>query len=135
MLATPEVDELVREARAGRENAVASFSGFRVGAAVRVADGTIVRGCNIENSTYGLTVCAERVAVFAALAAGHRTFDAVAVVSQSEQPATPCGACRQILWEFCGNVPVVVSNLDGTTRQFMLADLFPEPFDFRLEES
>lgn len=134
-LAAAEVDELVRQAQAGRENAVAPFSGFRVGAAVRVADGTIVRGCNIENSTYGLTVCAERVAVFAALAAGHRKFDAVSVVSQSEQPATPCGACRQILWEFCGNVPVILSNLDGERRQFMLAELFPEPFDFRLEES
>jgi len=134
MMSPEERADLIREARAARENAVATFSGFRVGAAIRTKDGTIFRGCNVENCTYGLTLCAERVAIFAAMAAGHREFDAVAVVTQSDKPSTPCGACRQILWEFCGDIPVVLANMDGDIREFRLASLYPAPFDLRPED-
>ncbi|HEX9491922.1 MAG TPA: cytidine deaminase, partial [Thermoanaerobaculia bacterium] len=89
---------LVDEAKAARENAVAPFSKFKVGAALRTKSGKIYRGCNVENCTYGLTVCAERVALLTALAAGEREFNAIAVVTQSEEPGTPCGPCRQLMW-------------------------------------
>ena len=100
--------QLLDAARTVRENAVATFSGFKVGAALLTEDGKIVTGCNIENATYGLTVCAERVAMFKALSEGHRRFVAVAVVADTDSPTPPCGACRQILWEFGGDLEVVL---------------------------
>jgi cytidine deaminase len=127
----PHSDRLVEAARRAREHAVADYSGFRVGAALETADGTIVTGCNIENATYGLTVCAERVAMFKALSEGHRAFLAVAVVADTEAPSSPCGACRQILWEFAGDIPVTLANLREITGQHQLADLLPYPFDRR----
>jgi cytidine deaminase len=127
-------DALVDAARQARERAVADFSGFRVGAALETADGTIVSGCNIENATYGLTVCAERVAMFKALSDGHRTFRRVAVVADTESPTPPCGACRQILWEFAGDIEVTLANLQETTARHRLSDLLPHPFDKRLLE-
>jgi cytidine deaminase len=129
-MSTP--DALVDAARQAREQAVADFSGFRVGAALETADGTIVSGCNIENATYGLTVCAERVAMFKALSDGHRTFRRVAVVADTESPTPPCGACRQILWEFAGDIEVTLANLQATTARHRLGDLLPHPFDKRL---
>ncbi len=102
----PDRDRLVAAARAAREHAVAGFSGFKVGAALETADGTIVTGCNVENATYGLTICAERVAMFKALSEGHRSFRSVAVVADTADPTPPCGACRQILWEFGGDLEV-----------------------------
>lgn len=125
-------DALVEAARRAREHAVADFSGFRVGAALETAAGAIVRGCNVENATYGLTICAERVAVFKALSDGHRAFRRIAVVADTGSPTPPCGACRQILWEFAGNIEVVLADLDRVTATFMLADLLPHPFDKRL---
>jgi cytidine deaminase len=125
-------DALVDAARQAREQAMADFSGFRVGAALETADGTIVSGCNIENATYGLTVCAERVAMFKALSDGHRTFRRVAVVADTESPTPPCGACRQILWEFAGDIEVTLANLQATTARHRLGDLLPHPFDKRL---
>ena len=95
---------LVEAARRARERAVAPFSTFKVGAALEAADGTIITGCNIENATYGLTICAERVAMFKALSEGHRTFTRIAIVADTEAPTPPCGACRQILWEFGGDL-------------------------------
>ncbi|HUJ15434.1 MAG TPA: cytidine deaminase [Thermoanaerobaculia bacterium] len=125
--------DLITEAKAARENAVAPFSKFKVGAALRTKAGTIYRGCNVENCTYGLTVCAERVALLSALAAGDREFDAIAVVTQSDEPSTPCGPCRQLMWEYCGNIDVTLSNLAGQKIEYKLADLFPHPFSFCIE--
>jgi cytidine deaminase len=108
---------------------VARFSGFAVGAALEAGDGSVHTGCNVENASYGLSMCAERVALFKALSEGAREFRRIAIVSQSETPATPCGACRQLLWEFCGDIEVVLSNLDGVTETIRLATLVPRPFD------
>jgi len=123
---------LVSAAKAARENAVASFSGFKVGAALETADGVIVAGCNVENATYGLTICAERVAVFKALSEGHRKFRRVLVVADTDRLTPPCGACRQILWEFGGNLEVILVNLAGAEEHHQLKDLLPLPFDASL---
>jgi len=124
--------ELVAAARRARRHAHARFSGFKVGAALETADGTIVTGCNVENASYGLTICAERVAMFKALSEGHRRFRRVAVVADTQAPTPPCGACRQILWEFGGDLEVVIANLRRELARHQLADLFPLPFDGRL---
>jgi len=121
---------LVEAATKYRANAVSRRSGFSVGAAIEDQNGRIWGGCNIENSTYGLTVCAERVAIWKALSEGVRRFCAVAVVTGADEPTPPCGACRQILWEFAGDVPVVMANEAGRKKHFRLSELFPEPFDF-----
>lgn len=126
------VEVLVKAARAARQHAQAAYSGFRVGAALESADGTIFTGCNIENATYGLTVCAERVAMFKALSEGHRRFRRVAVVADTEAPTPPCGACRQILWEFGGDLEVTLANLARTAETYRVSDLLPLPFDRRL---
>ena len=122
---------LIEAARTVRLNAQARFSGFKVGAALETEDGAIITGCNVENATYGLTVCAERVAVFKALSEGHARFRRVAVVADASTPTPPCGACRQILWEFAGNVEVILANLTEETGRYQLGDLFPLPFDGR----
>lgn len=122
--------DLIAEATAARENASAPFSRFKVGAALRTAGGKVYRGCNVENSTYGLTVCAERVALLTAIAAGERKFTAIAVVTQSEEPSSPCGPCRQLMWEYCGDIDVTLANLTGQSEQMKLATLFPRPFNF-----
>ena len=124
-------DALVNAARAARVHAVARFSGFKVGAALQTPDGTIITGCNVENATYGLTVCAERVAMFKALSEGHREFVAVAVVADTNDPTPPCGACRQILWEFGGDLEVILADTTQETGRYRLAELFPLPFDGR----
>src|SRR6476661_7089405 len=125
----PDKDRLVAAARAARENAVAAFSGCKVGAALETADGTIISGCNVENATYGLTVCAERIAIFKALSEGERGFDAISVVTDTDTLTPPCGACRQLIWEFCGDIPVILANLKGKTETIQMRDLFPKPFD------
>ncbi len=125
-------DELVASARVARERALADYSGFKVGAALETADGEIITGCNIENATYGLTICAERVAMFKALSEGHRQFRRIAVVADSNSPTPPCGPCRQILWEFAGDIEVVLANLESVTAIHRLSDLLPHPFDRRL---
>lgn len=124
--------ELIAAARDARLNAHAEFSQFKVGAALETADGTIVAGCNIENATYGLTICAERVAMFKALSEGHRQFRRVVVVADTDAPTPPCGACRQILWEFGGDLEVILANLKKETGRHQLSDLLPIPFDARL---
>lgn len=120
---------LIAAARASRENAHAAFSNFRVGAAVRAKSGRIFGGCNIENATYGLTLCAERVAIFKAISEGERGFEAIAVVTDTDKLTPPCGACRQIIWEFCGDVEVVLANLKGSVETYQMSALFPKPFD------
>lgn len=122
-------DPLVEAAIRARENAHAPFSGFRVGAAVEDEGGRIYTGCNVENATYGLTVCAERVAIFKAISEGARQFRRVAVVADTETLTPPCGACRQILWEFCGDVEIVLANLGGKTETLRLGAVFPRAFD------
>jgi cytidine deaminase len=123
---------LVAAARTARENAVATFSGFKVGAALETADGSVITGCNVENATYGLTICAERVAMFKALSEGHRQFTRIAIIADTEAPTPPCGACRQILWEFGGDLEVTLANLTGEKGTHRLKDLLPLPFDARL---
>jgi cytidine deaminase len=122
-------DPLLTAALAVREHAFAPYSKFKVGAALQDIDGRIHTGCNVENATYGLTVCAERVAVFKALSEGIRKFRRVAVAADTEILTPPCGACRQILWEFCGDVEIVLVNPRGKTETYQLKDLFPKPFD------
>ena len=122
-------DALVQAAIRVRERARAQFSGFRVGAAIEDNTGRIYTGCNVENATYGLTICAERVAVFKAVSDGAGPLRRVAVVTGTDKLTPPCGACRQILWEFCGNVEVTLANLTGQTETLMMSDLFPRPFD------
>jgi len=123
--------ELVGYAKQGRRRAHAPFSRFKVGAALRTTGGEIVTGCNIENASYGLTLCAERTAVFKAVSEGLKRFDAVAVVADSKTLAAPCGPCRQILWEFCGDIWVHMENLRGQRRTVRLSELLPMPFDRR----
>jgi len=121
--------ELLALARKARDFAHTPFSGFKVGAALRARDGQIVTGCNIENATYGLTLCAERVAIFKAVSEGIDRFDAIAIVSAAKRLTPPCGACRQVLWEFCGDIPVHIGDLRGRTRTLPMSELFPLPFD------
>ena len=128
----PSGSDLVGAARRAREHAAAAFSHFKVGAALETADGTVITGCNIENATYGLTICAERVAMFKALSEGYRAFTRIAIVADTEAPTPPCGACRQILWEFCGNLEILLANLQAEKGTHLLKDLLPLPFDARL---
>jgi len=114
---------------AARERAHAPFSGFKVGAAIQDEQGRIFTGCNIENASYGLTICAERTAVFKAVSEGAGKLKRVAVVADTEVLTPPCGACRQILWEFCGNAELILANLSGKQESMMLAEIFPRAFD------
>jgi cytidine deaminase len=122
-------DALSAAALAAREHAHAPFSQFRVGAALEDSSGRIHTGCNVENATYGLTICAERVAVFKAISEGARQFRRIAIAADTAIPTPPCGACRQILWEFCGDLEIILINLRGFRDELRLADLFPRPFD------
>lgn len=125
-------DDLVAAATRAREHASAPYSGFRIGAAVRARDGRLFTGCNVENASFGLTVCAERVALLKALSEGARGFDTIVVVADTVSPTPPCGACRQLLWEYCGDATLVLANLSGVTGEYHLGDLLPLPFDARL---
>jgi cytidine deaminase len=126
-----QLRDLARYARQARKRAHAPYSGFKVGAALRARGGEIVTGCNIENASYGLTLCAERVAVFKAVSEGIRRFDAIAVVADSPRPTAPCGPCRQIIWEFCGDIWVHMTGLEGGAVTRRMAELLPMPFDRR----
>lgn len=123
--------ELARLAMEARKRAHAPFSKFKVGAALRTKTGEVILGCNVESSSYGLTMCAERVAVFKAVSEGIKEFDAVAVVADSMRPTAPCGACRQILWEACGDIWVHLVDLRGKTVTRRMSELLPLPFDSR----
>ena len=115
-----------------RTRAHARYSGFKVGAALETSDAHVVGGCNIENATYGLTLCAERVALVKALSDGHSVFTRIAIVADTEDPTPPCGPCRQLLWEYCGDIDVILGNLDGPKGRYRLSTLLPMPFDARL---
>ena len=112
-----------------RTRAHAPYSKFRVGAAVETEDGEIYTGCNVESASYGLTVCAERVAIWKGISEGVTKFGPIAVVVDTEELTPPCGVCRQIIWEFCGDVPVILSNLDGKSETIQMSELLPRAFD------
>ena len=124
-------DPLLSAALAARLHAFAPFSKFQVGAALEDSDGRIHTGCNVENATYGLTLCAERVAVFKAISEGIRKFRRIAVAADTDALTPPCGACRQILWEFCQDIEILLVNPRGKTETYRLKELFPKPFDAR----
>jgi len=134
--ATGDFDDaaLVAAAVDARERARARFSGFKVGAALETATGEVVTGCNIENATYGLTMCAERVALYKALSDGRDVFTRIVVVADTDDPTPPCGSCRQLLWEYCGDIDVILANLSEVKRRMRLSQLLPLPFDARLLE-
>ena len=121
--------ELIDAATAVRENAYAPFSEFKVGAALETDDGEIISGCNVESASYGLTVCAERVAIWKAISLGKRKITKIAVVADTEELTPPCGACRQIIWEFGGDIPVIFANLHGKVETVQMKDLLPRAFD------
>ena len=123
------MDALFEAARAARNHASATFSGFKVGAAISDEHGRIFTGCNIENDSYGLSMCAERVAIFKALSEGAGKLLRVVVMADTETLTTPCGACRQLLWEFCPDAELILANLDGKHESFSIAQIFPRPFD------
>jgi cytidine deaminase len=125
---------LVAAATDARTRAQARYSGFKVGAALETDERAVITGCNIENATYGLTLCAERVALVKALSEGRTRFSRIAVVADTEAPTPPCGPCRQLLWEYCGDIEVILANLERTTATLRLATLLPMPFDGRLLE-
>ena len=121
--------ELIESATQVRERAYAPFSKFRVGAAVRTKGGKIYTGCNVESASYGLTVCAERVAIWKAVSEGEKEFEQIAVVADTQELTPPCGVCRQILWEFCGDMPVTFANLKGDVETVQMKELLPRAFD------
>ncbi|HWX23720.1 MAG TPA: cytidine deaminase [Vicinamibacteria bacterium] len=121
--------ELVKAAQAARLGAHAPYSGFKVGAALLTAEGLIVTGCNIENASFGLTMCAERIAIFKAVSEGLHDFVALAVVTNATRLTPPCGPCRQIAWEFCGDIVVHIENLKGRSLDRRVSELLPLPFD------
>lgn len=123
-----KTENLIEAARKARENAVAPYSNFKVGAAVETAGGKIFTGCNVENASYGLTVCAERVAIWKALSEGEREFANLAVVADTAELTPPCGACRQIIWEFCGDVEITLANLQGKNEMVKMNQLLPRAF-------
>jgi cytidine deaminase len=126
-----EPEALLAAARAAREHAYAPFSDYAVGAAIRCEDGRIFTGCNVENRSFGLSLCAERAAVAAAVTAGARRFTALAVITPSEPPAAPCGLCRETLAEFCGpELEIHLGSAGGARRDTTLGALFPDPFVF-----
>lgn len=126
-----EKDYLVEEASVARERSLSPFSDFKVGAAVETVDGKIYTGCNIESASFGLTVCAERVAVWKALSEGEKRFKRIAIVADTEQLTPPCGTCRQIIWEFCRDATVTLANLRGDLETDEVRDLLPRAFDAR----
>ena len=123
------MDALIEAALQARRHAHAPFSKFLVGAALQADDGSVYTGCNIENASFGLTMCAERVAIFKAVSEGARRFVRMAVAADTEALTPPCGPCRQLLWEFCRDIPVTLVNLSGRTATYSVSDLLPKPFD------
>jgi cytidine deaminase len=128
-LNTETFEKLIAQARQAREKAHAPFSNFKVGATLLAQNGESFTGCNIENASYGLTLCAERVAIFKALSEGERDFTQLAIVADTKELTPPCGACRQIIWEFCGDIPLILANLEGKIEIIQMKEIFPRAFD------
>lgn len=122
-------EKLIEVAKEARQKAFAPYSNFHVGAAVELDNGEIISGCNVESASYGLTVCGERVAIWKAVSDGKNKFKKIAVVVDTDELTPPCGACRQIIWEFCGDIPVILANLKGKTKTFQMSELLPHAFD------
>ncbi len=127
------MDKLIAEAKMAREKAYAPYSNFKVGAAVLTSNGKIFSGCNIENSSYGLSICAERTAIFNAVSSGYREFTKIAVVTDSDTPSSPCGACRQVIFEFGDDIEVIMSNLKGDMRIARIDELLKDGFTHRIK--
>ncbi|HLO00081.1 MAG TPA: cytidine deaminase [Pyrinomonadaceae bacterium] len=125
------LQELVETAKHARLRSIAPFSNFLVGAALRTTDGKIYTGSNVESASYGLTVCAERVAIWKALSEGERQFSELAIVADTGTLTPPCGTCRQIIWEFAKNATIVLGNLHGETQVVEIRELLPRAFDAR----
>ncbi len=123
-----DINELINKAKNAREHSYSPYSGFKVGAALKTKNEMVFTGCNIENSSYGLSICAEREAIFKAISAGERDLDTIAVVTDSDKLTTPCGACRQVMWEFSKDMTVVVANLKGEKKEFKIKELLAHPF-------
>ena len=124
-------NQLIEAATAARVRSVAPFSNFKVGAALQTKAGKVFTGCNVESASYGLTMCAERVAIFKAVTEGHRRFKRMAIVTDTESPTPPCGACRQLLWEFGADAEVILANLRGAVLRYTVRELLPAAFDAR----
>ena len=124
-------DDLIAAAERARNHAHAPYSRFKVGAALETAKGRVFSGCNVENATYGLTVCAERVAIWKAISEGETEFRRLAIVVDTVELTPPCGACRQVIWEFCADIDVILANLAGSKSTYRMKDLLPYPFDQR----
>ncbi len=123
------IKDLLELARQARQHARCQYSGFAVGAALQGKDGRVFTGCNVENASYGLTICAERVALLKALSEGADKFTRIAIVAESDRPTPPCGPCRQLLWEYAGDLDVILGDLKKQTARFPLRELFPHPFE------
>ena len=123
-----DINELINKAKNAREHSYSPYSRFKVGAALKTKNGMVFTGCNIENSSYGLSICAEREAIFKAISAGERDLDTIAVVTDSDKLTTPCGACRQVMWEFSKDMTIVVANLKGDKKEFKIKELLAHPF-------
>jgi cytidine deaminase len=123
------INELINNAKSARQLSYSPYSKFKVGAALKTKNGRIFTGCNIENSSYGLSICAEREAVFKAISAGEKDLDTIAVVTDSNKLLTPCGACRQVIWEFSKDMTIIVANLKGEKKEFKIKELLAHPFD------
>ena len=121
--------KLTEAAKKAREKAHAPFSNFKVGAALLTKSGKFFTGCNIENTSFSLPICAERVAIFKAVSEGETEFEEIAVVADTDELTPPCGPCRQIIWEFCGDIPVTMTNLKGETETVQMSELLPRAFD------
>ena len=135
-VSTIEDQALIDAATGARDCALATYSNFCVGAAIEADDGRVFTGCNVESAAYELTMCAERVTIWKALSEGARRFTRIAVVADTGRLTPPCGACRQLVWEFCGDIPVILANLRGDTETLQMSELLPRPFDAKfLEEA
>ncbi|PYT03845.1 MAG: cytidine deaminase [Acidobacteria bacterium] len=131
-----DLQKLIERAADARNCALARYSNFCVGAALEAEGGELYTGCNVESAAYEQTICAERVAIWKALSEGERKFSRLAVVVDTERLTPPCGACRQVIWEFCGDIPVILANTRGDTETLQMRDLLPRPFDSNfLEET
>jgi cytidine deaminase len=130
-LSEESLEQLIETAKSARLQSIAPFSNFLVGAAVKTDEGKIYTGCNVESASYGLTVCAERVAIWKALSEGERQFIELAIVADTESLTPPCGTCRQIIWEFAKNATIVLGNLRGETQIVSIRELLPRAFDAR----
>lgn len=124
-------DPLIAAAAIARGRAYAPFSGFLVGAALETENGTMILGCNVESASYGLTMCAERTAIFKGVSEGYRSFTRIAVVTDAATPTPPCGACRQLLWEFAPDAEVILANMSGKAVRYTVRELLPNAFDAR----